>query len=45
MSIERGMNKKDMAHIYTMKYYSAIKRNDIVLFEATLEEPRDCHIE
>ena len=35
MSIDRGMDKKDMAHIYTMKYYSAIKSNDIVLFEAT----------
>ena len=35
MSIDRGMDKKDMVHIYTMKYYSAIKRNDIVLFETT----------
>ena len=35
MSIDRGMDKKDMAHTYTMKYFSAIKSNDIVLFEAT----------
>ena len=26
------MDKEDMAHIYTMEYYSAIKRNEIELF-------------
>ena len=31
MSIDRQMDK-DVAHIYTMEYYSAIKRNKIELF-------------
>ena len=26
------MDKEDVAHIYTMEYYSAIKRNEIVPF-------------
>ena len=26
------MDKEDVAHIYTMEYYSAIKRNEIELF-------------
>ena len=30
MFIDRGMDKK-MWHIYTMEYYSAIKRNEIEL--------------
>ena len=32
MSINRRMDKEDVAHIYTMEYYSAIKRNEIELF-------------
>ena len=32
MSINRGMVKEDVVYIYTMKYYSAIKRNEIVPF-------------
>ena len=31
MSIDRGMDKEDVV-IYTVEYYSAIKRNKIVLF-------------
>ena len=32
MSINRGMDKEDVVHryIYTMEYYSGIKRNEIV---------------
>ena len=29
------MDKEDVAHIYTMEYYSAIKRNEIVQFAET----------
>ena len=27
MSINRGMDKEDVVNIYTMEYYSAIKKN------------------
>ena len=33
MSIDRGVDKED--YIYTMEYYSAIKRNEIMAFAAT----------
>ena len=35
MSINRGMDKEDVAHIYTVEYYSAIKNNEIMPFAAT----------
>ena len=35
MSIDRGMDKEVVAHIYMMEYYSAIKKNEVMSFEAT----------
>ena len=35
---------KKMRHIYTMEYYSAIKRNEIE-FCSEVDGPRDCHTE
>ena len=34
MSTDRGMYKEDVVHIYTMEYYSAIKKNKIMPFVA-----------
>ena len=34
MSIKRGMDKEDVV-LYTMEYYSAIKKNKIMSFAAT----------
>ena len=35
MSIDRGMDKEDVVHIYTMEYYSAIKKNETMPSAAT----------
>ena len=35
MSVNKGMDKKVVAYIYTMDYYSAIKMNEIILFGST----------
>ena len=32
MSINKGVAKEDVVYIYTMEYYSAIKRNKTVSF-------------
>ena len=33
--IDRWMDKEDMLHVYTMEYYSAIKKNEILQFATT----------
>ena len=36
---------KKMWHIYTMEYYSTIKRNETELFVVKVDGPRVCHTE
>ena len=45
MSINRGMNKEDVVHIYTMEYYSAIKKEQNNAICSNMDGPRDCHTE
>ena len=35
MSIDRGADPEDVVHTYTMEYYSAIKKNEILAFLVT----------
>ena len=35
LSNNRGMDKEDVVYIYTMKYYSAKKKNKVILFVVT----------
>ena len=39
MPTDRGVDKEDVVHIYTMEYYSAIKKTEIMPIVAT----RDSH--
>ena len=38
MSIDRGINKEDVLYTYTMEYYLAIKKNEIMPFAETWME-------
>ena len=42
MSIYRGMNKEDVV-IYTMEYYSALKKEWNNAMHVNMDGPRDCH--
>ena len=43
MSIDRGMDKKDVVYIYTMEYYSAIKKGWNNAIGSNMDGPRDYH--
>ena len=43
MSIDRGVDVEYVVYMYTMEYYSAIKRNEIMAFAATVDGPRNHH--
>ena len=44
MSIDRGMDKEDVLCMYTMEYYSAIKKQNNVIC-SNMDGPRDYHTE
>ena len=35
MSIDRGVDPEEVVNIYTMEYYSSVKKNEIPAFLAT----------
>ena len=43
MSIDRGMDKEDVEHIYTMDYHSAIKKEQNNAICSNMNGPRDYH--
>ena len=43
MSIDRWMDKEDVVYIYTMEYYSAIKKEWNNTICSNIDEPRDYH--
>jgi len=45
MSINRGMDKEDVVHIYTMEYYSAIKKEWTNAICSNMDGPRERHTE
>ena len=42
MPIDKWTDKEDVGHAYTMEYYSAIRRDEIMPFAATWIGPTDC---
>ena len=45
MSINRGMDKEDVVHIYTTEYDSAIKKNERKGICSNKDGTRECHTE
>ena len=45
MPIDRQMDKEDVVHIYTMEYYSAIKKEQNWVICRDVDGPRGCHTE
>ena len=45
LMVAGGKLRASMWYIYTMGYYSAIKRNEIMPFCSNMNGPQDCHTE
>ena len=41
-SINRGVDKEDVVHVYTMDYHSSMKRNEIRSFVEDVAGPSVC---